>query len=161
MNNLLPFKKLYCENVNQISDDILFYLQNKTRVISKDDKHWRFLNVLELVKNVPSLVNYFKTFDLKLRDVAAVVVTHPSALLPHKDDPSVVTKINFPVLNTKDTYNVWWDDTGKEIGRIEMVQPIAFNASIKHGIEFSPLPVFPRIVLSCMFFNEPTHLLVP
>lgn len=158
---LLPFKKLDCENVNEISNEIYSFLVEKTNIINMDYEPWRFLTTKDFVANAPLLIKYFSSLNLKLRDIAAVVIEDETKLSPHKDAPPVIAKINFPVINTLDTYNVWWDDDGNEIDRVEMIQPIAFNASITHGVEFGKNPKFPRIVVSCMFIKQPLHLLVP
>ena len=158
---LLPYRKLECGNISEISLDILKFITNETNVLNLDEMPWRFLKTKDFVNNVPSLVHYFSSLQLKIRDIAAVVIQDETKFKPHKDEPPVIAKINFPVYNTFDTYNVWWDDNGNEIGRVEMIQPIAFNASITHGVEFGKNPKFPRIVVSCMFIKQPLHLLIP
>ena len=78
---------------------------------------------------------------------------------PHVDEPPVVAKINFPVLNTKGTYNVWFDETGNEIDRVECNKPIVLRSNILHTVEMANDAVLPRIQFSFCFYNEPLHLL--
>ena len=77
----------------------------------------------------------------------------------HKDAPPVVAKINFPVLNTADTYNVWFDDEGKEVDRVECVHPIVFRSDILHTVEIGNTAKFPRLQFSFCFYKEPLDLL--
>ena len=117
------------------------------------------MDVRQVINEVKSLDVWFRSLGLRLRDVAATVTTSAEGLEPHKDEPPVVAKINFPVLNTRDTWNIWWDDEGNEIARIQMLKPLVFNASIMHGVEMGPNCSYPRVVLSCMFIKEPLDLL--
>ena len=77
----------------------------------------------------------------------------------HVDDPPVIAKINFPVLNTKDTYNVWFDDKGNEIDRVECTKPIVLRSNILHTVEIGKNAKYPRIQFSFCFYSEPLHLL--
>ena len=77
----------------------------------------------------------------------------------HTDVPPVIAKINFPVLNTEDTYNVWFDDKGKEIDRVESTKPIVLRSDIMHTVECGRNSKLPRIQFSFCFYNEPLHLL--
>ena len=77
----------------------------------------------------------------------------------HRDEPPVIAKINFPVLNTKDTYNVWFDDEGNEIDRVECTKPIVLRSDILHTVEIGKGSKHPRIQFSFCFYKEPLHLL--
>jgi len=41
------------------------------------------------------------------------------------------------------------------VGEVELIKPIVFNSGIAHNIVFNDQAKFPRVVLSCMFYNEP------
>ena len=77
----------------------------------------------------------------------------------HKDDPPVIAKINFPVLNTEDTYNVWFDDSGNEIDRVECNRPVVLRSNILHTVEIGKNAQYPRLQFSFCFYNEPLQLL--
>ena len=74
-------------------------------------------------------------------------------------EPPVIAKINFPVLNTKDTYNVWFDDDRKEIDRVECDRPIVLRSDILHTVEIGDAAKYPRLQFSFCFYNEPLQLL--
>jgi len=160
---LLPYRELDCPHVDQISSDVWEFINQQTDVMTVSclRKHftWNFIDVRALIVGVTSLDAWFRSLGLRLRDVAATVTTSSKGLEPHKDEPPVVAKINFPVFNTRDTWNIWWDDHGREIARIQMLKPMVFNASITHGVEMGQNCTYPRVVLSCMFIKEPKHLL--
>ena len=77
----------------------------------------------------------------------------------HKDAPPVIAKINFPVLNTEDTYNVWYDEWGNEIDRTECTTPLVLRSDINHTVEIGANAKYPRLQFSFCFYNEPLHLL--
>jgi hypothetical protein len=160
---LLPYKELDCADVDAISSDIWQFINDKTDIMNNrsvgKNFTWNFLSASELIVEVPSLNTWFRSLGLRLRDVAATVTRTAYGLEAHKDDPPVIAKINFPVINTKDTWNLWWDDDGNEVARIEMMKPLAFNAAMTHGVEMGQSCVYPRVVLSCMFMKQPLHLL--
>ena len=97
-----------------------------------------------------------------------------------------MAKINVPILNTQNSYNQWFEipdsiiaknqktnrfgekyyqfeDTDisdfKMVGEVELIKPIVFNSRIAHNIVFKNQAKFPRVVLSCMFYNEPIEYL--
>ena len=162
---LLPYRELECENLDLISQQIYNFLNEKTDIINAvsvtRSQGWYHFNPKDLLINVPLLKNWFIKQKLILRDVAATVIRTDIGIEAHRDELPVIAKINFPVINTKNSYNVWWDDNGNEIARIEMFKPIAFNARLVHAVEMCNNSIYPRIVLSCMFTKDPTHLLVP
>lgn len=102
---------------------------------------------------------WFTELGLCVRDISFSVYDERFGVDIHKDAPPVVAKINFPVLNTKDTYNVWFDENGQEIDRVECVRPIVLRSDILHTVEIGKTAVFPRIQFSFCFYNEPIDLL--
>lgn len=110
------------------------------------------------IPNLP-LLDWFERLDLKIRDISFTVYDRVLHTAPHVDEPPVVAKINFPVLNTNDTYNVWFDENGNEIDRVECINPIVLRSDIMHTVEIGKKAVLPRIQFSFCFYNEPLHLL--
>jgi hypothetical protein len=156
-----PFHILPCENIDAIGNDVMHFLEHGTDVLQRSankDFSWNFFSAKALLIAVPEINVWFRSNNLLLRDVAATVTRSTNGLAPHKDEPPVVAKVNFPILNTYDTWNVWWDDEGNEVARIQMDQPVVFNATLTHAVEIGESAELPRIVLSCMFFKEPEHL---
>jgi hypothetical protein len=145
------------------------------------------LDTLALLRAVPDLTKYFQTFELKLREVAITVCNNNKNAKLHIDELPVVAKINFPIMNTQNSRNVWYSvpkelmatvtpiinefgssfynldsidlERCKKIGDIEINKPTVFNSQIPHMIDMSGCHVFPRLVLTCMFFNEPVDFL--
>ena len=102
---------------------------------------------------------WFDSLGLKVRDMSFTITNENISTSVHKDAPPVVAKINFPVLNTKDTYNVWFDEDGKEVDRVECVHPIVFRSDILHTVEVGNKANFPRLQFSFCFYKEPLDLL--
>ena len=144
-----------------MTKEVLIHLYDINVLNANKDKNfsWNFISPKDFVNACPQLNNWFKEQNLLLRDIAVTITRSKEGLEKHRDAPPVVAKINVPILNTQNTYNLWWDDNDNIIARHEMLTPIAFNASLNHAVEIADSATFPRIVLSCMFFKEPLHLL--
>jgi len=102
---------------------------------------------------------WFHDMGLRVRDMSFTVYTDRITTDIHKDEPPVVAKINFPVLNTRDTYNVWFDDYAREIDRVECLKPIVLRSDILHTVEIGESARLPRLQFSFCLYDEPLHLL--
>ena len=153
---------LDCENQQKIADSLYGYYIGIT-ANNPPKQFWTHLT-REEIKNYLSipgieLTKWFDGLGLKVRDISYTVMNKHIKTRPHVDEPPVVAKINFPVLNTKGTYNVWFDETGNEIDRVECNKPIVLRSNILHTVEMANDAVLPRIQFSFCFYNEPLHLL--
>ena len=111
------------------------------------------------MKECPVLSNWFEGLGLRVREISFTVYNETVKTSPHVDAPPVIAKINFPVLNTDDTYNVWFGDRDEEIDRVECVAPIVLRSDVKHTVEIGDQATFPRIQVSFCFYKEPLHFL--
>jgi len=154
---------LECANQKQIANELHLFLLKENRVLEKDNlKFWNFLNKKELfncLKECAVLSHWFETLGLKVREGSFTVYNNVIKTSPHVDAPPVVAKINFPVCNTTDTYNVWFDENKKEIDRVECINPIVLRSDILHTVEIGKLARFPRIQMSFCFYKEPIDYL--
>ena len=157
-----PYFILDCPKQQKITDSLCGYYTSiiATRTITK---FWNNLS-REEIKNYFSTSNleikkWFDTLNLKVRDMSFTVYNEEIQTKSHVDEPPVIAKINFPVLNTKDTYNVWFDDKGNEIDRVECTKPIVLRSNILHTVEIGKNAKYPRIQFSFCFYSEPLHLL--
>lgn len=188
---LKPFHVLPCDPELQrtISDRVVEYLQTETDLFDNlaSRSLWNKLDTRALVQAVPELVGYFRAFGLQLKEVAVTVCNSNKNAVLHIDELPVVAKINFPILNTQDSLNLWYDvpkelmdqvspilnefgkafydfslidlSKCKKIAEVELLTPVVFNSQIPHMIDMSNCKEFPRLVLTCMFFNEPVDFL--
>ena len=102
---------------------------------------------------------WFDELGLKVRDMSFTIYNENISTDIHRDEPPVIAKINFPVLNTKDTYNVWYDDYANEIDRVECDRPIVLRSDILHTVEIGETACYPRLQFSFCLYDEPLHLL--
>ena len=154
---------LECKNQKQIAQELYSFLSKRNTLLGKDNlKFWNFLNKEELfncLKECVTLSHWFETLELKVREGSFTIYNHEIKTHPHIDAPPVVAKINFPVCNTTDTYNVWFDENKKEIDRVECINPIVLRSDILHTVEIGKLGQFPRIQMSFCFYKEPIDYL--
>lgn len=153
---------LECQNQQKIADSLYGYYVgiSANRTVSE---FWNHLN-REEIQNYFQIPNnpckaWFDGLGLKVRDMSFTLFDEHIGTDVHRDAPPVVAKINFPVLNTKDTYNVWFDDSGNEIDRVECDRPIVLRSDILHTVEIGKTANFPRLQFSFCFYNEPLRLL--
>lgn len=153
---------LNCPKLQKIQDSLYGFYTGITAHKQPSD-FWNYCS-REQIKDyfrIPNLElkNWFDSMDLKVRDMSYTVWNEHIQTSPHVDEPPVVAKINVPVLNTKDTYNVWFDKSGNEIDRVECDKPIVFRSNIMHTVEVGAQPCYPRIQFSFCFYDEPLQLL--
>jgi len=153
---------LDCKNQEKIADSLYGYYIGIT-ANKKLKNFWNDLSREEIKKylSIPGLeINkWFEEQGLKVRDMSFTIYREDISTSIHKDAPPVIAKINFPVLNTADTYNVWYDDQGNEIDRVECTKPLVLRSDINHTVEIGPNAKYPRLQFSFCFYNEPLHLL--
>ena len=153
---------LGCTKQQKIADSLYGYYTGITA--NRELKEfWNHLNRKEIQNyfSIPNLEikKWFDEQELKVRDMSFTIYNEKIHTGIHKDAPPVIAKINFPVLNTKDTYNVWYDDEGNEIDRVECTKPLVLRSDINHTVEIGTNAKYPRLQFSFCFYNEPLHLL--
>ena len=157
-----PYHVLNCDQQQRIADSLYGYYVGLTAV-NPPMEFWTHLTRQEVqqyfsLPNNPTM-SWFRSMGLKVRDMSFTIYNDQISTSMHRDEPPVIAKINFPVLNTRDTYNVWFDDNGKEIDRVECDRPIVLRSDILHTVEIGKSAQYPRIQFSFCFYNEPLHLL--
>jgi hypothetical protein len=153
---------LNCDNQQKIADSLYGYY---TGITSNRElkEFWNHLTRDEIqdyfsIPNNPTKA-WFEELGLKVRDMSFTIYNEKISTDIHRDEPPVIAKINFPVLNTSDTYNVWFDDYATEIDRVECDRPIVLRSDILHTVEIGETACYPRLQFSFCFYNEPLHLL--
>ena len=154
---------LECAHQKQIANELHAFLSKKNGPLKKKNlKFWNFLSKKELfdcLTDCTTLSEWFETLKLKVREGSFTIYNEEIKTHPHVDAPPVVAKINFPVINTRDTYNVWFNQNKNEIDRVECVHPIVLRSDILHTVEIGESARFPRIQMSFCFYNEPIDYL--
>lgn len=153
---------LNCPYQTEITDSLYGYYTDIT-TNKNIEKFWNHLTRQEIQNyfSIPNLKlkKWFDELGLRVRDMSFTVYNEKLQTSIHTDDPPVIAKINFPILNTQNTYNVWYDSNGKEIDRVECVKPIVLRSDIPHTVEVGPSAKFPRLQFSFCFYKEPINLL--
>lgn len=153
---------LDCDTQQKIADSLYGYYVGIT-ANNKPTGFWNKLSRQQIVDyfSIPNnpTKKWFDKLGLRVRDMSYTIYNEDITTDIHKDEPPVVAKINFPVLNTKDTYNVWFDDWANEIDRVECDKPIVLRSDILHTVEIGETARYPRIQFSFCFYQEPLDLL--
>ena len=153
---------LDCKTQQKVADSLYGYYIGIT-ARKRPTEFWNHLTREEVkaylgMQNNPTK-KWFDELGLKVRDISFTIYNEDIGTDIHKDELPVIAKINFPVLNTMDTYNVWFDDHVKEIDRVECDRPIVLRSDILHTVEIGDKAIVPRLQFSFCFYNEPLHLL--
>jgi hypothetical protein len=136
------YVELPCDNIEIISKQIYQFIKEKTDILNTTKYGWHFIDCKELLNNAPKLFEYFKKNKLVPRHAAVTIITDNTHLARHIDEPAVIAKINFPVMNTVGWANRWYIDDNIVAELLDMQQPIIASE-------------IPRIVASFTFHNEP------
>lgn len=131
----------------------------KTQLLDGNKFGWHFIDCKSLLSEVNELALFFRKLKLVPRHAAITIVSDDSHLPKHIDEPPVVAKINFPVLNTNGWVNRWYDNDKIVAELYDMNNPIVFNSQIAHSVEKTTAIALPRIVASFTFVNEPKDYL--
>ena len=153
---------LECDKQQKIADSLYGYYVGITAQ-QKPTQFWNHLS-RQQIKDYFSIPNnptkrWFDSLDLRVRDMSFTITNDSIKTSIHRDEPPVVAKINFPVLNTENTYNVWFNDQREEIDRVECDRPIVLRSDILHTVEIGKAAKYPRIQFSFCFYSEPLQLL--
>ena len=153
---------LECDKQQKIADSLYGYYVGITAQ-QKPTQFWNHLS-RQQIKDYFSIPNnptkrWFDSLDLRVRDMSFTITNDSIKTSIHRDEPPVVAKINFPVLNTENTYNVWFNDDREEIDRVECDRPIVLRSDILHTVEIGKAANYPRIQFSFCFYSEPLQLL--
>jgi len=183
-HRLKPYAVIDCAEQSIITDKTLEFLRQSTDLLERKDLHlWNKINTVALLKAVPEINLFYSSLGLKIREISITVWNVHNDVSLHIDELPVIAKINFPILNTKNTYNEWYTvpdhlfesvqpivnqfgakyynlaeiDLSQcvKIGEVELNKPVVFNSQIPHKIRMGTDVEFPRIVMSCTFFNQP------
>jgi hypothetical protein len=157
------FYILECKELEKISNELYTFLDKKELLKKSNLQFWNFLNkkeLFDLLSSSPVLTEWFTKLKLRVREGSFTVWNDRIQTSPHVDAPPVVAKINIPVLNTKNTYNIWYDENQNEIARVECIRPIVLRSNILHTVEVSNEALLPRIQFSFCFYDEPLNYLM-
>jgi hypothetical protein len=187
---LRAYQPVDCPVQSTIQQKTLDFVKGQTKLFDNIDKLslWNKMDTVAYVRAVPELVEWTNSLNLKLREVNITVCNSNKDVGLHIDELPVTAKINFPILNTEDTYNCWYRvpeellatvqpitnifgnsyynletiDLGQceLVGEYELLKPVVFNSQIPHMIRMQSAKKFPRLVLSCTFFKEPIQSLL-
>jgi hypothetical protein len=129
---------LECSNQQVIAQELYFFLNKPTGPLNQPlTKFWNFLDkktAFLCLKECSVLSDWFKSLGLRAREISFTIYNETVKTSPHIDAPPVIAKINFPVINTEDTYNVWFNANDEEIDRVECVNPIVLRSDVKHTV---------------------------
>jgi hypothetical protein len=186
---LKPYAPVDCPAQSTIQIKTVEFLKTKTDLFDHLDdlSLWNKLNTAEYVRAVPELVEWTRSLGLRIREVSITVCNNNKNVGLHVDELPVTAKINFPILNTANTYNEWYSvpreifdtvdpivnkfgntyydlesidlDKCEMVGKFELLQPVVFNSQVPHSIRMQSAEHFPRLVLACTFFEEPINFL--
>jgi hypothetical protein len=175
-----PFVELDCDNMSEISSKLMKLIQPE---IDSEQEGWIFIDLKQVLANVPELLIFFRQHRLIPMDAAVIILRDDLKI--HVDHLPVIAKINFPIANTKGWANRWYqvdldscprvinefgaekeslsglDTTKLEIlGEIfDLSKPIVFNSRLAHSVDKINPDVLPRVVASFTFHNPPLDLL--
>ena len=146
--------------------------------IENTNVFWNPVSVLDCLNKVPRLKQWFLEQKLMVKSIALTVGTSLDCCGPHKDTPPARFKLSWPIINTKTTWNrffnpkigsqylrinhlggeIWSYHDIEEIERVRVEFPMLIDAGTIHDVFCEPGTVFPRLGLQMQLLNEPISL---
>jgi hypothetical protein len=176
---MLFYRYIDIENFDKIQEEITKFLFTKTTVL-KEKLPWKFINVSELSKENPTLIDYFRNLGLDV-NVAAAVYRRPYSQGGIHVDTSMFWRVLLPVLNCQGSRTKFfefdsskfkqgsgWDGDRnlslipghhlKFLDEFELARPVIFNPKIPHGVYCNSKLNGPRISLTLGFDKDPKNI---
>jgi len=158
-----------------INQEILAYINRQQ---FDNNTFWNPVPMVEFMNATPAFTTWWLDNKMPIKSVAITQGTSPNCCGPHVDTPPSIYKLSWPVLNTKRTWNRWFQapadaptqvtalggigyldpDNLIEIGRMRVDRPALIYTGIPHDVWCETDAVFPRWGLQCQLFLEPTEL---
>ena len=172
------YRELDCPEYDAINAEILAWIESQPGLCSSN-QFWNPVELKSLLSSCPGFANWCRSLGLHLSTIAVTVGQDPKCCGPHIDTPPSRFKMSWPVKNTQDTWNCWYQpkisnpksavnqlggisylDLGdlEEIQRREVLRPSIIDAGVIHDVVTGPNTQWPRIVLQAQFFTEPRSL---
>jgi len=109
----------------------LDYLSKNITLLDPNTKdYWNKINSVDLIRHVPALIEYLKTLNLRPREFAILIANKNNpGLSLHIDEGPLMTKINIPILNTKNVFTSWRDIPSNVINGLPIIKT-PFGASV-------------------------------
>ena len=103
------YHKLDCDNLEEIQNQVLAWINLKNPKVLKSNSLWNKIDTVDLIRSTPALTKYCQSMDLKIREVALTIINHSQDADLHIDELPITTKINIPILNTRNSVNRWYE----------------------------------------------------
>ena len=163
-----------CPCIDDINKDIKVWIDKN--IVAQG--FWNPIDTIKFMKENTKFESWCRSNNLKIHSAAVTWAQNSNCCGPHIDTPPARYKLNWPVHNTKSTWNRWFyaksDADTKinnlgglsfmnykdlvEIDRREVVDPALIDAGVIHDVWCDSQAQFPRIGLQCQIFNEPQCL---
>jgi len=184
-----PFSILRCDCLDEIKSETLSYIEDQHPELLNQSSLWHKSDTGAYMARRPTVANWFHSMGWKIREISFTVMTEMKDIGLHVDEGPIVAKVNIPILNTANTFNRWFkiqadamQDVKYEkinefgslykdfsqlptslldpVGEYELLKPVVFNSAMPHSVHLNSDAVLPRVVMSCMTFNDISSLLV-
>lgn len=183
-----PYQILDCDCLETIQNETVQFVTQHYNDIWTRPGLWHKIDTRKYIAQKPQVLQWCKSQGLKIREISFTVVTQKQDVGLHIDEPPITAKINIPIRNTAYTFNRWYSvpdhilqdpqydhvntfgkqykdflhvdlDQCKLIAEYELHKPIVFNSQIAHSVHIGEQAQLPRLVMSCMLFNDVSELL--
>lgn len=146
--------------------------------LSNTRSFWNPVDAKELLMFAKEFQQWLIRKKIPVMSIAVTWGTNSGCCGPHTDCPPARFKLSWPVENCENTWNRWFRKSNnqsrcvtnslggqdfalsdlEEIARRETTRPALIDASQIHDVWCAPDAKFPRIMLQCQLFNEPSSL---
>ena len=142
-----PYKFLNLENHEQVSQELLVFLEQHTGLINDLPHFWNSLELNTVLEHVPSLMKFLKQYKLSPIEIS-VIIFDPNTMYPriHADPLETYVRILWPVKNCLGSLTKFYDvpkefllegtqTDARDLSKVNF----AHHNSLAQGVYYPPL----------------------
>jgi len=177
---MLYYRQLEVPNLQALTQNALNFVRSKSDIFRrKQGINLMRLPLDDFNAKCPEAQEFASSLGLRITDVLTFVLWHPSQCGIHRDSWRHKARINFPLLNGKNTYTYFYDNVETietrnaagstvvvakdqsvpHVAFVETTVPIVLRVQELHNVMLPYTNPVPRITLSLGFDRDPVFLL--
>lgn len=177
MEQINYYRYVPCKNYNEINLEIQAFV-SQFNIVENSRQFWNPVSVVDFLRACPLFATWAAEQGVRIKTLSVTVGTVNRCCTAHTDTPPARFKLSWPVINTANTYNRWFDapvHATKEINsyggtnylndqelteldRVCVDRPMIINAGVIHDVWVDGQIVIPRVGLQCQLMQEPKKL---
>jgi hypothetical protein len=171
------YRHVPCDNYEDINQEIRQFVF-QFNIVQESRQFWNPVPVVDFLRACPLFAKWAAEQGVRIKTLSVTVGTVDRCCTAHTDTPPARFKLSWPVMNTANTYNRWFDAPAHatkeinlyggtnylidqeltELDRVCVDRPMIIDAGTIHDVWVDGEIISPRLGLQCQLMQEPTEL---